>query len=270
VTVTIDREVEALGPGAVEAIEKAFVAWMQSPADVPVVTIEFGQGLGVAMEPDGVNAVVVAPIDVPGHEDDLAVTVGFSDSGTGEIVEADIIINEKHAITPLPQDVEIGTPPSALHQAENDQGHANQDDDWDNNRNSDDNWDDDSDSNYERETHSVIPSCTGDPTRGLSCSGRYDLESIIAHEVGHFYGLGEDNDDNLATMYYCTSQCETHKRSLELTDVGVMEEVYAAGYEDRGEVQCGIGAVGDTHTPWGATLLLGSLSLLFLRRRKAG
>jgi hypothetical protein len=259
--VTVDDQVARLGSGAIEGVEAAFVAWMQSGADVPVVTIEFATGLTVPMQPDGVNAIVVGPISIPGHVNDLAVTVGFSDTKTGEIVEADIIINEKYAIDSLPVGVESAAPvANTKHDPSHDRhGKEENDDDHDG-----DSFD------YDREPQAVVPSCTGDPERGLACGGRYDLESIVAHEVGHFYGLGEDKNDGLATMYYCTSQCETHKRSLEPDDTSVMRQVYADGYEDLGEVRCSIGAVGPSRqTPWAAAVLFGSLSLLAGRRRVA-
>jgi hypothetical protein len=103
-----------------------------------------------------------------------------------------------------------------------------------------------------------------------SCGERYDLESIVAHEAGHFFGLGEDWDDGLATMYYCTSTCETHKRSLELTDVGTMKEVYADGFEDTGEVGCAVAPAGAARSNrYGAACLLGLLGIFAGGRRAA-
>ena len=69
-------------------------------------------------------------------------------------------------------------------------------------------------------------SCSGtiDPS---SCDGHYDLENVITHEIGHFHGLGEDYDDNQASMFSCTSACESHKRSLNDSDISAINQLYS-------------------------------------------
>lgn len=46
----------------------------------------------------------------------------------------------------------------------------------------------------------------------------YDVQNVVAHEVGHFFGL-DHSADNTATMYPTTPQGETDKRSLEKDDL---------------------------------------------------
>jgi hypothetical protein len=245
VTVQVDQNVTALGPDGTTRIERAFAAWADS--GTPNVTVERGAPLSASMEPDGVNAVLVAPITVSGHEHDLAVTIAFFDSTSGEIVEADIVINSSYRIEPLPATEALAS-------------HVEADD-----------------SSRDREHQaldlpatdgdsSAEPSCNGNPARGRACDDRYDLESIVAHEAGHFFGLGEDEDDGLTTMYYCTSPCETHKRSPERADLETMREVYADGFADPGEVTCS--ASGATRSKdRGAALVLTFLGLLVPSRR---
>ena len=90
VEVVIDDSVQAITPEAEQAIVQAFGAWLSASPHLPELNIEHGRGLKPRLDPDGVNAVVYAPIEFPGHEDDLAITIGFSDEETGEITEADI------------------------------------------------------------------------------------------------------------------------------------------------------------------------------------
>lgn len=58
-----------------------------------------------------------------------------------------------------------------------------------------------------------------------ACEGVFDVENIIAHEVGHFFGLGH-SDDRDATMYPTSGRCETEKRDLSDDDVAGLEVLY--------------------------------------------
>lgn len=59
------------------------------------------------------------------------------------------------------------------------------------------------------------------------CDDAYDLQDIATHEAGHFFGLGEDYDDQSTTMYVSSQFCEMHKRELTKADVSVMSGLYA-------------------------------------------
>jgi len=64
---------------------------------------------------------------------------------------------------------------------------------------------------------------------GASCSGRYDLQNVATHEAGHFFGLGEDYQDESTTMYVSSRRCQISKRTLTPSDVSVMTTLYASG-----------------------------------------
>ena len=164
VTVKIDASVEALGPGAVAAVQSGFGAWIASDATLPSVTFDTTSGLEPKLKPDGVNAVIYAPIEIPGHKHDLALTITFVDEATGRIAESDVIIN------------------------------ANK-------------------------KYAVLANADG-------CESKYDVQSVIAHEAGHFFGLGEDDEDQSTTMFYKTSSCDLGKRDLEVPDRSVMAQLY--------------------------------------------
>ena len=179
VRVVIDESVRNVTPEAEQAVLQAFGAWLSASPNLPELSIDHGHGIKPRLDPDGVNAVVYAPIEFPGHEDDLAITIGFSDEETGEITEADIIINSRHVYS----DLDLKTPGA--------------------------------------------PSVSCDGTSQASvCDYRYDLQNVMTHEVGHFYGLGEDREDRTATMYSCTSACETHKRDVSTGDRESMGRLY--------------------------------------------
>jgi hypothetical protein len=167
--------------------------------------------------------VIYAPIEFEGHQDDLAITIGFSDDETGEITEADIIINARQPFSTLEAPF---TPVRA------------------------------------RSCNSEIESSR--------CDHRYDLQNVLTHEVGHFYGLGEDEEDRTSTMFSCTSPCETHKRHLGPTDVELISSIYATGYQENwASVAC---SVAERRAPvgagWAASLAL--LGFVALGRRRRG
>lgn len=199
VTVTIDDSVDALGPAARQAVESAFGAWLTSGASVPSLAFDSAHGTPVSGEPDGRNSVVVAPIDIPGHRNDLALTLAFTDPDTGAILEADIIINSRHHFGVLQ------TAPGASQQVQHD----------------------DHEGGHEHE-HGTV--CSNAPV--VQCGGRYDLASVTTHEVGHFLGLGEDDTDTCATMYRSTGRCEINKRVLTSDDRSSMTQLYARGFAD--------------------------------------
>ncbi len=92
VTVYLDDSLKKLGPDAEEAVMQAFGAWLGSDARVPALRFDRG---GTSSEPrhDGKSTVSFGPIKLAGHEKDVAVTVTYADDKTGEILEADVVLN---------------------------------------------------------------------------------------------------------------------------------------------------------------------------------
>lgn len=200
----IDDSVNQLGPAARTAVENAFGAWLATDADLPSLTFDTTHGSQPGETQDGRNTVMVAPINIPGHQNDLAISIGFSDEDTGTIVETDIVINSRHRFGILGNNsARLGSTPSA--NDAQDQDHVGGDGGG---------------------------SCTTYNASAASCGDRYDLQDVMTHEVGHFFGMADDLTDNMATMYKCTSVCETHKREVDAADGQAVTRLYAGGFAD--------------------------------------
>jgi predicted Zn-dependent protease len=62
-------------------------------------------------------------------------------------------------------------------------------------------------------------------SRESGCSAEYDIDGIMAHEVGHVIGIGHSNVVG-ATMYPSVSACNTGNRSLATDDINAKNDLY--------------------------------------------
>lgn len=62
-------------------------------------------------------------------------------------------------------------------------------------------------------------------SRESGCSAEYDIDGIMAHEVGHVIGIGHSNVSG-ATMYPSISACNTSARSLATDDFNARNDLY--------------------------------------------
>lgn len=182
VTLHVDPSLKVLGDGVEEAIAHGFGAWIESGEDLPAIRFEHSKHPNAKPKRDHRNVISYGPIELPGHEGDLAITIAYSNPKTGEIVEADIILNSRHPFELL-------------------------------------------DANT-MQSLDAGESCKSGGASSKGCSAGYDVQSVVAHEVGHFLGLGEDFSDAKATMFHCTSRCEVHKRGLEASDSALLGDLY--------------------------------------------
>jgi hypothetical protein len=242
VTVYLDDSLSRLGPGTNEAVMQAFGSWVQSDPNLPNLT--FDTIRGAEAKQDGKSTVTFGRITQPGHERDVAITITYSDDKTGEILEADVILNATYAMGVL----------KARHSnANSNSGNANS-----NSGNGNGNWKHDDDERDDAESQ--------------ECASRYDAQNVATHEAGHFFGLGEDMVEQKATMFLSIGQCETHKRELALTDVTAVKTLYAetASAEEKaaGPRACSFVAApaGSAGWSWPAAIAVG---VLLGRRRRS-
>lgn len=76
--------------------------------------------------------------------------------------------------------------------------------------------------NDERRTWTVCPAAGCD-------DGRVDLENVLVHELGHWFGLAHSPESEAATMWACSDVGETLKRDLEDDDRAGWCALYEAG-----------------------------------------
>ncbi|HEY6557920.1 MAG TPA: matrixin family metalloprotease [Polyangiaceae bacterium] len=250
VDVLIDSSVDTLGAGTRDAIRGAFESWDSAGITLPEVRFRNTSGVKLSAKPDGVSTVIYAPIDIPGHTNDLAVTIAFSDPVSGEIVEADVVINSRHEFAAL----------------------QNSDDDRDDDRDDDGRKQPRTEETAESGKHAGRCVTSSD---GSQCGRKYDIQNVMTHEAGHFYGLAEDVHEPSATMYECISACETRKRALSLEDQDAVTELYADGFDAETEPEaagCGAHITPTVHAGAGSVVasVLSVLGVAALRRRRRG
>jgi hypothetical protein len=74
------------------------------------------------------------------------------------------------------------------------------------------------------EINATVRLAVGDPVP----SDGYDLQSVIAHEAGHFFGLAHSGDEH-ATMFAAYRPGSTVKRTLTADDTSGLCAIYEAG-----------------------------------------
>jgi Matrixin len=244
-TVYLDDSLQHIGPGANEAVMQAFGQWVASDQRLPDLSFDTGKISSVPKQ-DGKSTVSFGRITAPGHEHDVAITVTYATDQTGEILEADIILNSLYPVGVL----------TAKTAAQTNQAGK----------------DDDDKANGQGSSKSMH----GDD-ESSDCRNRYDTQNVVTHEAGHFFGLGEDMTERRATMFLSIDQCETHKRLLATTDVTAVSTLYTAS-ADADEAQagpraCSFGRAPRSSEAWGGSGALlvsaGIFGLALLRRRRS-
>jgi hypothetical protein len=256
-TIYLDDSLTHVDPGASDAVMQAFGHWVESDPRLPNLSFDTGKTSPTPTR-DGKSTVSYGRITTAGHEHDLAITVSYSNDKTGEIIEADIILNSLYPLGVLTnKSSAAGTTTTGSTSA----GITN--------------------NNSGSNSASNSGPSTGNENSGSlardeveDCRNRYDVQNVTTHEAGHFFGLGEDPLERNATMFQTVGQCETHKRLLATTDVSALTTLYQTN-EDPEEAAavaatqshaCSLGRAPSSGAgAWASVLFLG---LLLVRRRR--
>jgi hypothetical protein len=100
ITIYLDDSLRSLGPGTKEAVMNAFGQWVASDPNLPSISFDSGK-TSTTPKRDGKSTVSFGKITAPGHEHDLAITITYSDSQSGEILEADMVLNARYGMAVL-------------------------------------------------------------------------------------------------------------------------------------------------------------------------
>jgi hypothetical protein len=109
------------------------------------------------------------------------------------------------------------------------------------------------------------PSAT-DPS--AATGGPYDVEDVLTHEAGHFFGLAHNDGSVDATMYFATARGETKKRDLSPDDEAGFRSLYPEVRSFTAACSARPGGSGGEPGVTAAALLLAAI-LVSARRRRA-
>lgn len=229
VSFVVDDSVTNAVSGAVPSIDAAAQAW-SGAAGGPGLSAAAGEG-GSQPAVDGKNTILYAAQGYAPAGSALAITVLSYDEDTGAIVDADIVINGKHAFAVLASNATApaGTEPVST---EGSSGSSNE--------------------------HLV-----------------FDLQHVVAHEVGHALGLGDEPSDQSDLMYPYTMPEDASVRAPASDDLAGVDSLYAGAAPSASSHGCGGASVAggrlggrDAGAAW-SLIAVGGAWLLSRRRARA-
>ncbi|HEY5958602.1 MAG TPA: matrixin family metalloprotease [Polyangiaceae bacterium] len=103
----------------------------------------------------------------------------------------------------------------------------------------------------------------------LARASSYDLQDVIAHELGHWFGLNEDYENREATMYAYVYPAETKKRDLDVSDVTAVQLAYWQADNPSENTGCSIGGRPSAELGWVLGYLAAASLMLRSRNRRS-
>ncbi len=192
VSYVVDPTVAAAVPGGADAVSAALGAWSgQGGAPALSSTVSSSEG---KIAVDGQNTVLFAPHGFDAAGGALAVTVLSYEEATGAIIDADIVINGKHAFAVLGASARAGKNVSPV---------------------------------------STDGSSSGDDGAGED-EPRFDFQHVVAHETGHSLGLADVHDEAGPLMYAYTMPGDASVRAPSSDDVDGIEQDYGGSTQRSG------------------------------------
>jgi hypothetical protein len=114
----------------------------------------------------------------------------------------------------------------------------------------------------------ALPVSTEGSSGATSPHQPFDLEHVVAHELGHALGLGDDPTEPSALMYPYTLPEDASRRSPASDDLAGIEAIYGSTSRGCGRASV-VGAQPGARDAWVAWALLGGIVAWRLSRRSA-
>jgi hypothetical protein len=177
-------------PYAEEALTGAIAAWQSAVPAFPRVMVEYPNTATPMTGDEPGNTLRVAYDYEPRLQQALAITLISRDSASGRIFDADIVVSPLYRFT----DVLVDAGEGSNCPGGSEQGHSDR--------------------------------YPGDRSAWDAKTPVYDLQNVITHELGHWFGLDEAFEDQDATMYAYVDPGETLKRDPTAGDILVATDLY--------------------------------------------
>lgn len=104
--------------------------------------------------------------------------------------------------------------------------------------------------------------------KGQSASVAYDLQDVIAHELGHWFGLDEEYENGESTMYAYVYPRETKKRDLHESDILAVQLAYWQADNPSENRGCSLNRTSTSTDPLDAIGWVAVVGLLVRRRNR--
>jgi hypothetical protein len=196
VSIEIDPSMMDALPEAIDAVVASAASWSATHGG-PELSVTVST---TASSPavDGRNVVHFSPQGLPAGGDALAVTLVSFDDVTGEIVDADIVLNGRYAFAVLPSDATpaLGTTPIA------------------------------NDGLGLGASPLEANALAANPPPANSTPAQFDLIHVLSHETGHLLGLLDATGEPKDLMYVYTSAHDASRRAPALDDVAGLDALY--------------------------------------------
>jgi hypothetical protein len=216
-----------MAPGASAAISTAIQAWSSTGSGPALSALPAASASYPGV--DGNNVIYFAPAGYPLARNAIAITIVTYDDTTGNIIDADIVINGIYAFGVLP---EGSTPSPDAPEVSNEADGAG----------------------YRF------------PELEL---GRFDITHVVAHETGHALGMADETVNDSPLMFLFSQPGDATHRAPTGDDLAGISELYADAGNERGCSSSTLSPRRARSSTLAVTGVIVALGIALLRMRRA-